>query len=295
MSKSSPQPNVSDVEISPRFWGLILLTGVSAGITSGLLMKLLRAVEHVTYSFHFGNFLEGVEHSSAPRRLLALFVAGILAGSVLFILRRITGRGGQDLSEAVWCKAGELPPVSTLVRAVLSIVTVGMGAALGREGALKQAGTVAAGKLSDRSRLTPSQRHLLVACGAGAGMAAAYNVPFGGALFAAEVLLGTMAVPPVLTAVAASCVATAVSWLFLPDQPTYSVPHARTSVPLIFWAVLLGPIAGCLSSGYVRTIRWATSHKPEGWRLLVVPIAIFTALGAAAIAFPSFWEMARTW
>jgi H+/Cl- antiporter ClcA len=67
--------------------------------------------------------------------------------------------------------------------ALLSIVVVGMGASLGREGAPKQVGAVIANVLSDHANLSDEQRRLLVACGAGAGMAAAYGVPLGGALF----------------------------------------------------------------------------------------------------------------
>ena len=68
-----------------------------------------------------------------------------------------------------------------------------MGVSLGREGAPKQTGAVLANLLSDRAQLTDEQRRLLVACGAGAGMSAAYGVPLGGALFALEVLRGMLA------------------------------------------------------------------------------------------------------
>jgi CIC family chloride channel protein len=63
-----------------------------------------------------------------------------------------------------------------------------------------------------------------VACGAGAGIAAAYNVPCGGAVFALEVLLGDLSLPLVAPALAASLLGTAASWLLLPDRPTYMIP-----------------------------------------------------------------------
>ncbi len=133
-----------------------------------------------------GDFLQGIEQVSGIRRVTVLLAAGVLAGMVLHALRRLSANSVGELSEAVWNKSGRMPAIPTLVSAVLSIVIVGMGVALGREGALKQASGVVAGKLSDWTQLTPPQRHLLVACGAGAGMAAAYHVPLGGALFAVE-------------------------------------------------------------------------------------------------------------
>ncbi len=81
-----------------------------------------------------------------------------------------------------------------------SIVIVALGASLGREAAPQQAGAAIASKLSIWAELPDWQRRLLVACGAGAGMAAVYNVPLGGALFALEVLLGTLTLPLVLPA-----------------------------------------------------------------------------------------------
>ncbi len=131
--------------------------------------------------------------------------------------------------------------------------------------------------LSDRCRLSDEQRRLLVACGGGAGMAAAYGVPLGGALFALEVLRGALSLRLVLPAMMASLIATAVSWLVLPDAPTYPIPDYPAPFSIAVWALLAGPIAGLVSVGYVRVIAWAdrTSQRdgddcshPCGARLL---------------------------
>ena len=77
---------------------------------------------------------------------------------------------------------------------------------------------------SDMTRLSDDQRRLLVACGAGAGMAAAYGVPLGGALFAIEVVRGALALRFILPALLCSAVATAAAWTLLPNAPTYKIP-----------------------------------------------------------------------
>jgi chloride channel protein, CIC family len=150
--------------------------------------------------------------------------------------------------------SGRLPVLRTFARAVLSIVTVASGAALGREGALKQTGAAVASKLSDWGPLSAGQRRLLAACGAGAGLAVAYNVPFGGALFALEVLLDTLALPLVFPALATSLIATTISWLFLPMAPTYKVGAEAFSAAEIAWAVLTAPRMGLASIVYLKTI-----------------------------------------
>jgi len=170
--------------------------------------------------------------------------------------------------------------------AILSVVIVGMGVSLGREGAPKQAGAVIANFFSDRLRLVDPQRQLLVACGAGAGMGAAYGVPLGGALFSLEVMRGILALRFVLPALFTALIAAGVSWLGLPDAPTYSIPAFTNSASSVLLALTLAPIAGLISVGYVRLIRWADQNKPKGWRRLTAPLVVMALLGLASIPFP---------
>ncbi len=282
----APQPNVTALPVSFRFWVVIVLTGAGSGIAGGLLMKLLRISQHLSYSYWSGDFLEGVEHVSSFRRLVVLVLAGLLAAAVLYGVKRFRVEPSASLSEAIWSRSGHMATTPTLIHSVLSIVTVGMGVALGREGALKETGAVIANKLSDWSFATPGHRKLLVACGAGAGMAAAYNVPFGGALFAAEVLMGSLTLSVVLPAFVASFTGIAVSWILLPNVSAYRFPSLETSRSLLCWALLTGPIMGIVSVGYVRAIAWAKSHKPQGWQVAAFPLLALTALGLLAMKFP---------
>jgi H+/Cl- antiporter ClcA len=280
------EPDRSELALGPRMWLLILLTGAGAGLTSGLLMKLLRLAQHLSFHYRERDFLSGVEGVSGVHRLIVLTCAGILAGLVLLAVRRIPDNNGPGLNEAIREHAGELPERSMAVKAILSILVVGMGAAIGREASLKQAGGLVGKRLADWARITPEQRKLLVACGVGAGMAAAYNVPFGGALFTLEVLLGTITVSTVLPAFATSFLATAVSWLMLPNESTYQLTQLHMTSGLMLWAVLAGPLLGLASVVFVRGIYWGKEHKPQGWAVLALPIAIFAGLGALAIPFP---------
>lgn len=267
-------------------WGILLLTGASAGLTSGLLMRLLRLVQHWSYHYSSGDFLTGVRAASGQRRVVVMALAGLLGGLALFGLRRIMAGKPHGVTGAVWRRDGEIAAVPTVLEALVSIVIVGMGAAVGREAALKDVGAVVGARLAEWTGLTAAQRRLLVACGAGAGMAAAYNVPLGGALFAAEVLLGSLSLSNVLAAVATSCLAVWVSWSMLPNAATFAVPPLVLSASLLGWALLAGPILGLASAGYVRVIAWAESDKPQGWRVIAGPLLVFAALGLLSIRFP---------
>ena len=95
-------------------------------------------------------------------------------------------------------------------------------------------------------------------------MAAAYGVPLGGALFALEVMRGMLALRFVLPALVTSLVAVSVSWIFLPDAPTYIIPADSSSPSSLVWALVAGPIVGVVSVGYVRMVAWADRRKPGG-------------------------------
>jgi CIC family chloride channel protein len=269
-----------------RFWLAVLLTGVGTGAGAAALTRLLELVQHLLWPGPGASLLDAAAQAGAWRHVLVLLGAGVLTGIGQIVLVRLSSANGIDITEAIWFSAGRLPAIRTLGSAVLSVIVVGMGVSLGREGAPKQAGAVIANAISDTGHLPDGQRRLLVACGAGAGMAAAYGVPLGGALFALEVLRGALSLRMVLPALLTSLVATAVSWLVLPDAPTYLIPSYLNSTCVTVWALVAGPIAGLVSVVYVRTIAFADRHKPQGWRRLIAPPLTLGVLGVVSIQFP---------
>jgi len=269
-----------------RFWLAVALTGAATGLGAAALTRLLEFVQHLAWHGSGTNILEAGQHASALRCVLVLFGAGVLTGIGQILLKQVTSGNGIDTTAAIWFYAGRMPALRTLGSAVLSIFVVGMGSSMGREGAPKQAGAVFANFFSDWKRLSDEQRRLLVACGAGAGMGAAYGVPLGGALFAIEVMRGKLALRYVLPALVASIIATAVSWIWLPNQATYVFPSYAVSASVLIWALLAGPLAGLASVAYVRMVRWADKNKPTGWQRVLAPVVVLTAVGAVATRYP---------
>jgi CIC family chloride channel protein len=247
---------------------------------------LLEAVQYLVWGGNGLDILRAASHAPVWHHLAALLGAGLVTGAGQLLLTRLSSGNGIDITAAIWFQAGRLPASRTLGTAILSVIIVGMGAALGREGAPKQAGAVIANAMSDRARLSDEQRRLLVACGAGAGMAAAYGVPLGGALFALEVLRGALALRFVLPSLLTAVVSTGVSWIFLPDMPTYVIPVYKSSVSSVAWALVAGPVVGLVSVVYVRAVAWADARKPAGSRRIWVPVVVLALLGAASVPFP---------
>jgi len=103
---------------------------------------------------------------------------------------------------------------------------------------------------------------------------------------AAALTMLLQAVRMVLPALLTTLIATAVSWVALPDAPTYLIPSYLNSTSATVWALLAGPVAGVVSVVYVRMIAFADRNKPKGWRRLVAPSLALGALGVVSIRFP---------
>ena len=265
--------------------GAAVATGVAAGIAGIGLSLLLHLVQHLAFGYTEETFLTGVEQATATRRVLALTIGGLIVGTGWWALRR-SARTVPSVEQVLADPGRALPSVLVTVDAALQIVAVGAGASLGREGAPRQVGAILGHLLATRMGLTAAQRRTIVACGAGSGLAAVYNVPLGGALFTLEILLSSAALSDVVPALLSSAVATATTWPILSNRPTYAVPTVAMHPALLVWALLIGPFAGAVGLGFVRLIAVARTWTPTGWRLAASIPVTFTVVGAVAIAYP---------
>jgi H+/Cl- antiporter ClcA len=264
----------------------VILTGISTGLGAALLTNILFAVQRVVWQTPGSDLQMGVLKATPDHRLLILLGAGLVTVGGQLLLRRLTNANGMDVTAAIWFHAGRLPAVRTLGSALLSVVIVAMGVSLGREGAPKQAGAVFANFFADRGGLSDEQRRLLVACGAGAGMSAAYGVPVGGALFALEDMRGMLMLRFVLPALLMSGVASGIAWIFLPDVPTYRLGPISSTSSVLVWTCVAGPIAGLCSVAYVRAVTRAERSRPTGWARLVAPVVVMGILGLLSLRYP---------
>lgn len=291
---ATEQPNATgdgDAPLTARFWLMVVLTGIGTGLLGVVLMLLLFTVSDLAFGAGAGRAFQAAVTASSPvRRVVPLLLAGVIAGPGWFLLRRWTAGKRSDVDDTIWTGDGILSLRRSAGSSVLSEIVVGLGASLGREAAPKLMGGVCGSLLARWSGLTVAQRRLLVACGAGAGLAAVYNVPLGGALFTAEVLIGTVRLPVILPALACSSIATLVAWVYLPSTATYPAVPAFTFDPAtLVWAVLAGPVIGLVAAGFIRLIALGSFRQPRGRWAVVAPLGAFAVLAAAGLAFPQLY------
>jgi H+/Cl- antiporter ClcA len=279
----------------PRRWPMLGAVTVVIGISSGLagmaLGLLLRLVQHVTYGYSLHtivggkSFLEGVAAASDLRRFLALCACGAVAGIGWWLLHR-WARPLVSIGQAVRENGARMPFQPTVIHALLQIATVGLGSPLGREVAPRELAAVLATWLSEITNLSPESSRIMIACGAGAGLAAVYNVPLGGTLFTLEVLLGTLRFSALIPALATSVIAAVVAWLGLGNTSQYALPPLGISPSLVTWSILMGPVFGLAAYLFVRVTGSARAQATKDWHMLAWCAVVFPAIGLLAIPFP---------
>jgi chloride channel protein, CIC family len=272
-----------------RFWLLVIATGFLSGLGSGVLLWFLSLVQRLAWP-PGGRFIVAVNAATPLRRVLVPAAAGVLVSLVTGIFPRLRGgHGTARIIEAIWHRGRELSLWRTLSRAALSIASVGAGASLGREGALVQTGAAAGSWLATRLRLTDRQARVLVACGAASGIAAAYDVPIGGALFGLEVLLGSFALDLLGPIVVACVIATAVARTLPIAHDTYVIPEYALLRPReLLLGLALAPLLGLASAIYVRVMGWVEVEfeRLPRWTRPLLPVLGLAAVGAIAVRFP---------
>ena len=287
------QPNVThdgEARLTPRFWFAVVVTGVITGLLGAGLMWLLAAVEQVAYHYHHGSVEAAIAATSQLHRVVTMLLASLIGAPLWFWIRRRFRGECSEIDDALWNGDGELSFRRSALTSVVSEVVIGMGASVGREAAPKLMGGASASVWSHWLRLSPAQKRLLVACGGGAGLAAVYNVPLGGALFTAEVLYGSFALSAVLPALVTSAIATLVGWIYLPHHATYlNVPAFPVTASLTVWSVIAGGVIGLLAVSYIRVIGFVSHYRARGRNIFwMMPLAM-GLVGVAGMWYPQLF------
>ncbi len=226
-----------------------------------------------------------------PWRVLTPTLGGLAAGGVLYWGLRLIGKqGSTNLLEVVVAGDGRLPFRSGIVRAISSLISIGTGASIGREGGITQLTATAASKWGQLAHWQPYRLRLLVACGAAAGIAGAYNAPITGAVFAAHIVLGNFSMNLFAPLLCASVVSSMLSRSFFGIHPWYEVPNFDfTSIGQLPWFVVLGLLAGGLGAGFLRLLETSKAIY-QRIPLLYTRMTVGGVLvGAITVAFPEVW------
>jgi len=227
---------------------VMVLLALLCGLASGYGAILFRALIKLCQTLFYGNAHTLAAVLALPWfwRLLAPALGGLIVGPLVhYLAPEAKGHGVPEVMEAVHLKGGTIRPRVVMVKALASAVCIASGGSVGREGPIVQIGSALSSTIGQLFKLSPRQLRTLVACGAASGIAATFNAPIAGALFAVEIILGDFGVTQFSPIVISSVVATIVSRHYLGDFPAFEVPGYSLASPYeLFPYMVLGVLAG---------------------------------------------------
>ncbi len=267
------------------------LVGVLGGFTNKAFLLLTDWLKLFTLK-RSGDPAEIAERLAPWLRFAVPAAGSLLAGLTLYWgLRWMKNRGSTNLLEVVVAGDGRLPFRPNIVKTISSLISVASGASIGREGSIVQLSATLASKAGQVISWPPYRLRLLVACGAAAGMAAAYHAPIAGAVFAAQIVLGNFSMSLFAPLICAAVVAAVVSRNFFGIEPLYLVPGLEVGRSLdLPWFVVLGALSGLLAAVFLRLLQrseavFASLRQPIYLRLLIAGVVT----GALAMEVPGIW------
>ena len=253
----------------PMLCLLALVVGGVTGVGAVVFRDLIGFVHNLMFlgqvSFAYNSSIFTPISPWGPFVILVPVFGGI---GVTFIVNTFApearGHGVPEVMDAIYYGRGIIRPVVAVAKSLASALAIGSGAAVGREGPIIQIGSALGSTLGQVIRMAVGQRIILVAAGAGAGIAATFNTPIGGVMFATELMLPEISVNTFLPVALATGTATFVGRLFFGLQPAFTVPATLVPLPaevssaviLLLYAVL-GAVAGVAAAGFIRGLGWA--------------------------------------
>lgn len=214
-------------------------------------------------------------------------IGGLLTGLIIyFISSEAKGHGVPEVMEAMALKGGAIRARVPIAKAVASAVSIGTGGSVGREGPMVQIGAAMGSVIGQITQVTTRKMRTFVGCGAAAGIAATFNAPIAGALFALEIILGDFGVAHFIPIVLSSIMATVVSHQYIQDFQTFQVPayHLVSPWELIPYMVL-GILTGLVAVAFIRTL-----YKTEDiFDDMKVPLYVKTIIGGVALGLLAFF------
>ncbi len=252
----------------PRRIGLVSLSilalgvGVAAGLGAIVFRELIGLIHNILFlgqfSPHYDTRIFTPESPWGAFLILAPVVGSI---AVTFLVTNFApeakGHGVPEVMDAIYYGGGAIRPVVAAVKSLASAIAIGSGATVGREGPIIQIGSAFGSTLGQVLRMSSAERIILIACGGGGGIAATFNTPIGGVVFAIEILMPEVSARTFLPVAIATSTATFIGRYWFGLAPAFTMPYlaplpvdGSAALALALYA-LLGAIVGVAAAAFI--------------------------------------------
>ena len=273
----------------PPETGVLIVTALIVGLGGGLGAVAFRWLINSFRHFFFDVMRDWLWFMGPAYVVVVPALGGLIVGLlVYFFAREAKGHGVPEVMEAIAIRGGRIRPVVVVVKSLASSVCIGSGGSVGREGPIVQIGSALGSTVGQLLRLSDERVRNLVACGAAAGIAATFNAPIAGVIFALEVILGEFSVAYFSTVVISSVTASVVGRIAFGNVPAFVIPEYSLVSPWeLLLYVLMGGLAGLVALLFVRVLYWSEDLFDD-WRFpeYVKPAAGGLLVGVIGFYFP---------
>ncbi|HHN94466.1 MAG TPA: chloride channel protein, partial [Anaerolineae bacterium] len=202
-----------------------IVIGVVAGLGAVVFRALIALIHNLVFLGRFSTYYDANQHTALSPLGFGVVAAVVLAALLVVFLTQnyapeARGHGVPEVMDAVYYQRGRIRPIVAVIKALASALSIGSGGSVGREGPIIQIGAAFGSITSAYLRLPLPQRITLIAAGAGGGIAATFNTPVGGVLFALEILLHEVSVRTLVPVALATATATYLGQLFFGPHPS---------------------------------------------------------------------------
>jgi CIC family chloride channel protein len=265
-SESNLRPSIGLFRLSL----IAIFVGVVTGFGAIAFRGLIGFIHNFFFLGRFSFFYDANTYTPPSPWGAFVILVPVVGGLVVTLLvtkfaPEARGHGVPEVMDAVYYAEGRIRPVVAAVKSLASAVAIGTGSAVGREGPIIQIGASLGSTIGQIIPLVAWQRITLVAAGAGAGIAATFNTPIGGVMFAIELMMPEVSVRTFLPVALATGTATYIGRLFFGLEPAFrmpvlaNLPHHPTSLGALLLFALLGVLTGLAATAFIKGLHWLES------------------------------------
>jgi len=266
--------------------------GIAVGVAGGYGAVGFRYLIDFIQTIAYGSpdeLLEVVRSVPWYMRIIIPALGGLIVGPIVyFFAREAKGHGVPEVMYAVALKQGIIRKRIVFIKALVSAVCIGTGGSVGREGPIVQIGSAVGSTIGQMFNVSANRMRTLVGCGAAAGIAATFNAPIAGSIFAVEIILGEFEIASFSPIIISAVSATAISRHYLGDVPAFILPEYILHSPLEFpLYALLGAFCALVAVGFTLFLyraedAWDGVKFPEYLKAVVGGLM----MGTMGLAFP---------
>jgi CIC family chloride channel protein len=262
-------------------WAAALAAGCLGAVSIYGFRLLITGVEWI-FTRRTGSFPDAAQHLQPWVRAVVPLIGGVLAGALLQLERRLPGSKPHiDYIDAARARSATLNDRSTAARTVSSLISVGSGSSIGREGSMVQLSAWLAALIARFLPLEAAERNAVLVCGIAAGLSSAYHAPIAGVIFVLELALGFFARHAIAPVLVACVAASALTHRLVGTQPLYVVP-GTLGEPALGVATVAGVVFGLLGM-----LQLTLLERARGWFRRLAPLWLRLGLGGLAVGLIS--------